>query len=204
MTKRKQYLIDKEYQLKTTFSIIGIVAVIIAFLIVIIGTSIVINNRTMDKNNVNINANNEKIKNINEIQDNIVHFLSSRSLTSEDEIYKKAIRDVANNHVANMKKMKEIMKSNDDIMKSNAGIMKLNTFLLIAIIILIIIGTAILYIQLIRRTHRVSGPIYVMTMYMKSVLEGNFPEKMRELRETDELRSFYNMFRDMVNMFKNK
>jgi uncharacterized membrane protein (DUF106 family) len=202
MSKRKQYLIDKEYQLKTTFSIIGIVAVIVAILIVIIGTSIVINNRTMDENNININANNEKIKNINEIQDNIVHFLSSRSVTTEDKIYKRAIRDVAKNHVANMKKMKEIMTSNDAIMNSNAGIMKLNNYLLVAIIILIIAGTAILYVQLIRRTHRVSGPIYVMTMYMKSVLEGKFPDNMRELRDTDELKNFYNMFRDMINMFK--
>ncbi len=204
MTKRKQYLIDKEYQLKTTFSIIGIVAIIIAVMIVIIGTNIVINNRTMDRNNTQINTNNEKIKNINEIQDNIVHFLSSRSLTSEDKIYKQAIRDVANNHVTNMKNMKEIMKSNDDIMKSNAGIMNLNNYLLVVIIILIIAGTALLYVQLIRRTHRVSGPIYVMKMYMKSVLEGKFPDSMRELRKTDELKDFYNMFREMVNMFRKK
>ena len=143
----------------------------------------------------------DTLPNINEIQDNIVHFLSSRTLTAEDDVYKKAIKEVANNHITNMKKLKSIMASNEVIMKSNADIMKLNTYLLIAIIILIIAGTIVLYIQLIRRTHRVSGPIFVMTMYMKEVLKGNFPE-MRKLRDKDELRDFYELFKEMIAKFK--
>ncbi len=203
MSKRKQYIIDKEFQLKTTFSIIGVVAVIIAVIIVIIGANIVINNSKMNINNKNISANNENIKNINEIQDNIVHFLSSRSLAREDKIYKQAIKEVVKNHVNNMKRLKDIMASNDNIMKSNTEIMRMNNYLLISIIIIIVIGTIVLYYQLIRKTHRISGPIYVMSMYLRDLIKGNYPE-MRNLRTKDELKDFYDLFREMVETLKKR
>lgn len=201
--KRKQLIIDKKFQLKTTFSIIGIVAVIVALIIIVIGANIVVNNGKMGKNNVNIDSNNKNIKNINEIQDNIVHFLSSRTLKNEDKIYSQAIKDISKNHIANMEKMKSIMSSNEKIMESNRDIMKMNNWLLIAIIIVIIAGTVVLYFQLIRKTHRISGPIYVMTLYMKEVLKGNYPE-FRELRTHDELKDFYDLFKEVVGHIKAK
>lgn len=200
-TKRKQYIIDKKFQLRTTFSIIGIVASIVAIIVIVIGISMAVNNRKMDRNNVNIDENNQSIRNINEIQDNVVHFLSSRTLKNEDKVYRQAIRDVAANHTNNMKKMKSIMTSNDSIMTSNREIMRLNTYLLIAIILVIIIGTVILYFQLIRKTHRISGPIYVMSMYMREIIEGRIPE-MRKLRTNDELMEFYDLFQQMVVKLK--
>ena len=72
MSKRKQLIIDKEFQLKTTFSIIGMVAGIVAVIVIVIGANIVYNNRSMESNNTNINGNNESMKNINEIQDNFI------------------------------------------------------------------------------------------------------------------------------------
>jgi len=200
-TKRKQYIIDKKFQLRTIFSIIGIVAVIVAIIVIVIGTNMVINNNTMGKNNINIDENNQSIKNINEIEDNVVHFLSSRTLKNEDKVYRQAIKDVAANHMNNMKKMKSIMTSNDSIMESNKEIMKLNNLLLIAIIIVIIGGTAVLYVQLIRKTHRISGPIYVMSLYMREILNGKFPE-MRNLRTNDELVEFYDLFKQLVEKMK--
>ncbi len=201
--KRKQLIIDKKFQLKTTFSIIGIVAVIVALIIIVIGANIVVNNGKMGKNNVHIDSNNKNIKNINEIQDNIVHFLSSRTLKNEDKIYSQAIKDISKNHIANMDKMKSIMNSNEKIMESNRDIMKMNNWLLIAIIIVIIAGTVVLYFQLIRKTHRISGPIYVMTLYMREVLKGNYPE-FRELRTHDELKEFYDLFKEVVGNIKAK
>ena len=47
MKKRKQYIIDKGFQLRHTFSIIGIVSVITAVILIAITASVVYNNNKL-------------------------------------------------------------------------------------------------------------------------------------------------------------
>lgn len=176
MGQRKQYLIDKKLQLRTTFSVIGIVAIITAVIILAIG--------------VNIANNNEKIENILEIQDNIVHFLTYKTMSSgQDEAYSKAIKDISANHTNNMETLK--------------GMINYNRILLLVIFLLVIIETIVLYVLLIRRTHRISGPVYVMSNYMKDIIDGKFPE-LRPLRDKDELKGFYSIFKEMIQVLKER
>ncbi len=50
-------------------------------------------------------------------------------------------------------------------------------------------------------THRVAGPIFVMGHYMSVLAQGRFP-RMRTLRRTDELRSFFAQFLEAVTALK--
>ncbi len=176
MGQRKQYLIDKKLQLRTTFSVIGIVAIITAVIILAIG--------------VNIANNNEKIENILEIQDNIVHFLTYKTMSSgEDKAYAKAIKDISMNHTGNMDTLK--------------GMISYNRIMLIVIFLLVVIETIVLYVLLIRRTHRISGPIYVISNYMKEIIDGKYPDP-RPLRDKDELKGFYKIFKQMVEVLKER
>ena len=77
MYKRKQYIIDKKFQLKTTFSIIGIVSIITAFIIGAIATSVVYNN--------------EKIDNIHAIENNIFDLIDEADILGATDAGKKAI-----------------------------------------------------------------------------------------------------------------
>ena len=172
---RKQYIVDKQFQLRTTFSIIGVVSVISAIIIAVIAGTIIYNN--------------VKIHNIYEIEDNIVHFLTAQPIGIEDKALQTAMKDIANNHSANMETLH--------------GIIDLNRILLVALIISIIAQSVILYILLIRKTHRISGPIYVMTMYMKEIIDGRWPNP-RPLREKDELKTFYHVFTQMVISLKDR
>jgi hypothetical protein len=50
-------------------------------------------------------------------------------------------------------------------------------------------------------THRVAGPVFVMGHYVSVLARGAFP-RMRTLRKTDELRSFFQVFIDEVDRLK--
>lgn len=50
-------------------------------------------------------------------------------------------------------------------------------------------------------THRVAGPIYVMTHYMSVLAQGRYP-KMRPLRKNDELKAFFERFQTAVETLR--
>jgi hypothetical protein len=52
-------------------------------------------------------------------------------------------------------------------------------------------------------THRVAGPVAVMGHYVSVLARGAFP-RMRTLRKTDELRSFFQIFIDAVDGMKGR
>jgi len=175
MKKRKQIIIDKKFQFKHTFSIIAVTTVISAVIITIIASSLVINN--------------VKIENIYVIEDNIVHFLTSRHQGINDPAFQNAIKDIAVNHSDNMKTLYKIIK--------------FNKILLVSLLVFIIAQAVILYLLIIKKTHRISGPLFVMSNYMKEIISGSYPD-MRPLRKNDELKDFYTLFQDMVKSLKEK
>jgi hypothetical protein len=50
-------------------------------------------------------------------------------------------------------------------------------------------------------THRVAGPVFVLGHYLRVLAEGRFP-RMRTLRKSDELKSFFRIFIDAVDAMK--
>jgi methyl-accepting chemotaxis protein len=174
-TQRKQYIVDKKFQFRTTFSIIGVVTIITAIILGSISFSIVYNN--------------EKIKNIYEIESSIMDFFSSQTYSNVDEMYKTAFNQQMKNHDNNMINLK--------------GIITYNRVMLTLLLVLIVIQGVILYILLIKKTHRISGPIYVMSKYLNEIIEGKSPVT-RPLREKDELKEFYELFNSMLESIKEK
>jgi len=52
-------------------------------------------------------------------------------------------------------------------------------------------------------THRVAGPVFVMGHYLSVLAQGRFP-RMRTLRRSDELRSFFRVFIEAVESMKKR
>lgn len=50
-------------------------------------------------------------------------------------------------------------------------------------------------------THRVAGPVFVMGHYLRVLAEGRFP-RMRTLRRSDELKTFFQIFIEAVTAMK--
>jgi hypothetical protein len=175
MYKRKQYIIDKKFQIRTTFLVIAIVTLITSLILIAFTANVVYNNT--------------RIENIYEIEDNIVHFLTTPSVIKDDKAYKQAQREISVKHSNNMHALESIMQYNRKL-------------LIIMVAIIIIQGLA-LYMILIKKTHQVSGPIYVISRYMNEIIEGKLPD-IRPLRKSDELKDFYDLFGKMIKTLKEK
>jgi len=169
MKKRRNYIVDREFQLKTTFTIISAVSIITALIVGVIAAGVVSNNR--------------KIENIYKIENGIVSFLTSLPGGAASQAQKQAMIDIESNHSKNMKTLNKMITH--------------NRILLYVLVAFIIIQGIVLYIILIHKTHKIAGPIYVMSQYMKDIIDGRTPAP-RELRHGDELQNFYDLFKEMV------
>jgi nitrogen fixation/metabolism regulation signal transduction histidine kinase len=170
MKKRKKIILDKKFQLKTTFSIIGITSIIVTIIIGLIS--------------YNMANNNNKLSNIIVIQKNVVEAL----LTYSQENQSREDRILINN----------ISKSHDKNISNIQNIIELNYKFLFIIIIVSVFQCIILFLILIKKTHKISGPIYVMSKYIDEIINGNFP-KTRPLRKGDELKEIYDLFIKMID-----
>lgn len=176
MAKRKQLIIDKSFQLRTAFSIIGVVAAVSIIILSAIAMSVVYNN--------------EKINNIYQIEDNIFQLMQSINISGQvDPDYKNTLNMLTNRHDNNLNNINKLAE--------------FNKYLLLAMVICVICQGFILFSMIIRITHRISGPIYVMSNYIKDIISGDYPNP-RPLREKDELKAFYKLFIDMVETIKKK
>ncbi|PKL19214.1 MAG: hypothetical protein CVV49_02230 [Spirochaetae bacterium HGW-Spirochaetae-5] len=176
MAKRTKYLIDKGFQLRTAFSIIGVVAAVSLIILSTIAASVVYNN--------------EKINNIYQIEDNIFQGMQTANVNGQpDEDYRSTVAMLTKIHDNNLNNINKLAEY--------------NRYLLIALILCVIFQGFILFIMIIRITHRISGPIYVMSNYIKEIINGDMPDP-RPLRDKDELKKFYNLFVDLVDSIKEK
>lgn len=176
MGKRKTIIVDKKFQLKTTFAVIGVVAVVSVILLSAIAASIVYNN--------------DKINNIYVIEDNIFQVMQTADINVQGaDAYKATIDRLTKNHEKNQETIDKIARY--------------NAILLVSLVICVILQGLVLFMMILRITHRISGPIYVMSMYFKEVIEGKIPNP-RPLRDKDELKDFYELFKEMLRSIKSR
>ena len=174
--KRKQYIVDRRFQLRTAFSIIGVVAAVSLIIIGALSASIVYNN--------------DKLTNIYEIEKNIFQLMQDTSFNSDD---------AADNGTM----LSLLSKNHDRNLYNISKIIHFNRLLIIALVISIVVQGVVLFFMIIKITHRISGPVYVMSGYMKEIVEGRLPAP-RALRDRDELKEFYSLFVEMVEAVKRR
>ncbi len=176
MIRRKQVIIDKKFQFKTAFSIIGMVTIVAALIVAGIATSLVYNNHRIEK--------------INAMEDRVVQYLQVKTLMEKPAPQdKEAMKQIAVNHSSNMAEMESLVRN--------------NKILLAVLVIYIICQAGILYFMLIKKTHRIAGPVYVMSNYMRNIIKGEYPT-LRKIRKKDELQEFYALFCSMVDVLRER
>ncbi|HOR46018.1 MAG TPA: hypothetical protein PK624_14580 [Spirochaetota bacterium] len=169
MFKRKQYIIDKGIQLRTTFTAIGFTFLCVTLFIVLMG--------------VYINETNKRIRNIIITEDQIFQVLTTVTDTGSEEQSAMNV-EMARQHQTNMKTVTDMVD--------------LNIWIIWGIIAAVFLSGIIFFFILIIQTHRIAGPIYVMTYYMKEFLDGRKHEHLRPLRKHDQLKDFYQVFKEFM------
>jgi len=196
MKNRKNYIVDKKFQYGRSIRAIGAVTILLAVLILAVGLKISINNKQTAENNKVLIDNSDNIKKILELQQSIYMKFSTIPYGVDKKTFSSISIDLTKDYNSSTRNLHETSVSNDEIIKSNNEIMKTNNYLIILMIVITVSGLAILFIKLIKYTHRISGPIYLMTLYGNEILKGGKPE-IRKLRDKDEFEDFYSLFTEM-------
>jgi len=176
MGKRKKLIIDKRFQLKTAFAVIGVVTAASLVLLSAISASVVYNN--------------EKISNIYQIEDSIFQQMQVVNINSAaDDGYQDTLARLTGLHENNLNTINRIASN--------------NRMLLVALVLCVLVQGLVLYMLVIRMTHRISGPVYVMSNYFRDIIDGKLPDP-RPLRQKDELKDFYELFKELVYSLKHR
>ena len=179
MKQRSKKLILPDFQLRTIFTVIGISTIAFLLIVAVVGINAYQNNRKISTT----------VKDLNEaiaLQDSIVNtFLDdSNGLNAEDKLQ-------AQNRInADYNKSIGVMRRYVQLLYSFA---KQNFHLITLIMGVVFLQGFLLYFYLLKLTHRISGPIFVMTRHIEDIMEGKEPH-FRELRDKDEFKDFYQKF----------
>ncbi len=185
MSKRKSKLVDKKFQNRITFSLIGIV--LIAFMIIIALLAI-----DSAMRNKEISATITDLDRSIIVEDNIVKAFTEYSKLNSVSHVRISLDKIRKDHEESIR----IMKDLSALLK---GYENRNFITLSAIIGIIVLFAVFLYFYLINITHRISGPLYVVQKQMREIIDGGSPE-LRKLRENDEFRELYSTFIEMINV----
>jgi len=186
--KRKK-LIDKKLQLKTAFSVIRFyfVAFFIILLLMIAHTAL-----TEKK----INGTISNLRGAIDTEQNIVKaFIKYSDMSSNPDLQLKSgkISDDHNKSIA-------VIEAHIGVL---SGLLRSSFIVILIIAGFVAVMGLVLFYYLIRLTHTISGPIYVMTQHMQDIIDGKEP-LIRALRDDDQLKDFYERFVEMAKKIKEK
>ena len=197
MKNRKQVLIDKKFQLSKSLSVIGFFSIIVIVIVLLIGIFLLSNNQKLNTETANLEKSILDLKLIMELQQSVYISLSSRPTIDNSKVDVQEANQLNANYNSSIQKLTHTIKKNEGIVASNQNIVKMNNWLFGVVSAVFLLGILVLYLLMIRITHRISGPIWVMTRHMTDVLEGKKPQ-MNDLRTKDEFKDFYDLFRKMI------
>ncbi|MDH7555139.1 MAG: hypothetical protein QHH74_15970 [Spirochaetota bacterium] len=180
---KRSIIINRYYQLKTAFGVAGLLALCISILFIITGSVLVWNNHSLAR------AMARQID-LQKVQDDI---LKSIEMLSKYGNRKHLIFE-AYKAIGDLQKNSEALKESNELLKRSIAINKyllwINGLLGIALVVAV-------FIVVVRRTHRVAGPMFLLKRYMNEIIEGKVP-KIRPLRKGDEFKDVFDTFVTMV------
>jgi len=180
--KRKR-LIDRELQLKTSFAVIRFY--FIAFFIVL--ALLVIHTALTEKK---ITGTVADLRGAVETEKNIVNaFIKYSDMTSNPDLQLKS-QKISEDHNRSVL----VIENHITLL---TGLIKSGFIVIIIVTCFMVIMGLILFYYLIRLTHKISGPLYVMTQQIQDIIEGKAPA-IRPLRQDDQLKDFYERFAEMA------
>ncbi len=189
MGNRKQILIDKQFQLKTTLKILGMIYLVFTAIIVAVGINAFYNNHRLEEI---VSSHKDLISVQYEAFSELIVVSKEKNL----DRLNKAKAAFSQNIDKNMNTVYENVAT-------IKGITGSNNILFIIIIVFALSQGLVLYFVILRKTHSMAGPITLLTQYVKDISEGHYPE-IRPLRKNDEFQELYNSFTVMVQRLKER
>ena len=187
--KRKILIVDKKFQLKTAITFTGVVLVFMSLMIAAISVVMVNNNRQLD---VLYRQQEGLTFNQKEIVESLLVFNRVRTWENLRLATDRATRDLQTNT--------EQIQGNQLLIQR---VIFQSKILLSVIVIIAVIQLAILFRMLIHKTHKISGPAFLLGRYVDELIKGKYPQP-RPLREGDELYTLYEKFGTMIEIIQTR
>ncbi len=194
---RRKKLIDKKFQLKTTFKIIIVTMISFFAIISLISLKAFDFKKNIDQIVSHIDKNANNLNSAIQTEDNIVSAFVKFAQTVSGKGFILKTDQISEDHKKSISIMKKYNRK-EIIYAKNLKSSVDDTFIILTVIIAIVILQAIfLYFYLIKLTHRISGPIFVFTRHVQDIIDGKEPQ-FRKLRDNDEFKEFYDKFMEMT------
>lgn len=128
---------------------------------------------------------------------------------TQAEIFKTLIVLSQSKNLANMRISADRLKHDNDetkrLLDQNnekvRAITQRNRSIIVMLIISAAVQSAIIFYIMLRRSNRISGPLFLLNRYIDEMKSGRFPE-IRKLRSHDDFQDVFDNFRDLAEQMK--
>lgn len=130
---------------------------------------------------------------------------------TQAEIFKTLIVLSESKNLKNMRISADMLKHDNDGTKrlldqNNEKVMVItqrNRSIIVMLIVSAAIQSAIIFYIMLRRSNRISGPLFLLNRYIDEMKRGSFPE-IRRLRSHDDFQDVFENFRELARMLKER
>lgn len=185
--KKRQIIINRNFQLNIAASFSGVSAVIMTVIIIILSSVLISNNIKLEE----IARNQQTLSGTQEeIFKTLVALSSSKNLRNFHISAAMIEKDNSNT--------KSLLNQNNEKIQS---ITQRNYSLIVILIISTMIQSVIIFYLMIKRSHRISGPVFLLNRYINDIKDGGNPE-IRPLRTNDDFHELFDNFRELAEMIR--
>ncbi len=187
--KKRQIIVNRKFQFSMAFSFAALSALIMTVVIIILAALLI--------------SNNSKLRDISLNQQQLAD--------SQTEIFKTLIgiaaaEDIKKLHISTSAVKLDNEKNQELIRHNNAMIQDItlmNNRIIALLIISAVLQSVIIFYIMLKRSHRISGPLFLLNRYIDEMKRGEFPE-IRPLRANDDFHDLFDNFRELVDSLKQK
>ncbi|HQO39965.1 MAG TPA: hypothetical protein PK986_05815 [Spirochaetota bacterium] len=189
MAKRhiRHIIVNGKFQYNMAATFAGLSALIMTVIIIILSAVLISSNTRLDE----ISRNQQVLSG------------------TQAEIFKTLIVLSQSKNLANMRISADRLKHDNDetkrLLDQNnekvRAITQRNRSIIVMLIISAAVQSAIIFYIMLRRSNRISGPLFLLNRYIDEMKSGRFPE-IRKLRSHDDFQDVFDNFRDLAEQMK--
>ena len=198
---RNTKIINKKYQLRMLFKLLGLV--LTAFIVLVGSVTIVatMNYKEMKQSLVKMNGSVADMKGVIETENNIVMAFIEYSKSQGGNDVSLINDKVKKDHDSSMILITKSIRYVENYLHQMNEAAKKSIQLLTIVFGIILVFIIMLIYSILKISHRVAGPMYVMSKHMDDLLEGK-DVSFRDLRKGDEFQEFYEKFKLLAELVK--
>ncbi len=185
--KKRQIIVNRKFQLHIAASFAAVSAITMAAIIIMLSAVLILNNIMLE----GITKNQQTLS------------------STQGEIFKTLIalstsKNLQNVHISTTELQHDNNSTKTLLDQNNEKIQNIterNKNLILILIVSAIIQSIIVFYLMLRRSHRISGPVFLLNRYIDELKSGGNPE-IRPLRTNDDFQDLFTNFRELADILQ--